>query len=80
MAEKTEVKNGVLMVTKTPAPTVETFDKNEIIGKRAEAQTVVDHLVLDVAKLQLDIATAQAEVAKLDVYLVDIDKVVEIIK
>ena len=80
MAEKTEVKNGVLMVTKTPAPTVETFDKNEIIGKRAEAQTVVDHLVLDAAKLQLDIATAQAEVAKLDAYLADIDKVVEIIK
>jgi len=76
MAEITEVKDGVLRITKTPAPTIETFDKNEVINKRAEAQTKVDHLILDAAKLQLDIATAQAEVAKLDVYLVDINKVV----
>jgi len=68
MAEITEVEDGVLKVTKTPAPTIETFDKKEVIGKRAEAQTKVDHL-------QLDLDVAKAEVAKLDAYLVDIDKV-----
>ena len=69
MAEKTEVTDGVLKVTKTPAPTIETFDKKEIEGKRAEAQTKVDHL-------QIDLDAAKTEVAKLDAYLVDINKVV----
>ena len=66
MAETKEVIDGVLRITKTPAPTIETFDKNEVINKRAEAQTKVDHL-------QLDLDAAKAEVAKLDAYLVDID-------
>jgi len=69
MAEITKVKDGVLTITKTPASTIETFDKKEVIGKRAEAQTKVDHL-------QLDLDAAKAEVAKLDAYLVEIDKVV----
>ena len=68
MAEIKEVIDGVLRITKTPAPTVETFDRKEVEGKRAEAQTKVDHL-------QLDLDAAKAEVAKLDAYLVDIDKV-----
>ena len=71
MAEKTEVIDGVLKVTRTPAPTVETFDKTEVINKRAEAQTKVDHL-------QIDLDTAKAEVAKLDAYLVDIGNIVAI--
>ena len=69
--EITKIVDGILTETKTPAPTVETFDKNEVIGKRAEAQTKVDHL-------QLDLDVAKAEVAKLDAYLVDIDKVMAI--
>ena len=68
MAEKTEVVDGELKVTKTPIETVETFSKNEVVGKRAEAQTKVDHL-------NIDLAEAQAEVDKIDAYLVDIDKV-----
>ena len=73
MAEKTEVIDGVLKVTRTPAPTIETFDKKEVEGKRAEAQTKVDHL-------QLDLDAAKAEVAKLDAYLVEINKIVAIPK
>jgi len=73
MAEITEVKDGVLRITKTPPPTVETFDKNEVINKRAEAQTKVDHL-------QIDLDAAKAEVAKLDTYLIDINKVIAIPK
>ena len=73
MAETKEVIDGVLRITKTPALTIETFDKKELEGKRAEAQTKVDHL-------QLDLDAAKAEVAKLDAYLVEIDKVVAIPK
>ena len=73
MAETKEVIDGVLRITKTPAPTVETFDKKEVINKRAEAQTKVDHL-------QIDLDAAKAEVAKMDKYLVDIDKVVVVTK
>ena len=73
MAETKEVIDGVLRVTKTPAPTIETFDKNEVINKRAEAQTKVDHL-------QIDLDAAKADVARLDAYLADIDKVVAVIK
>lgn len=78
MAEITEIKDGVLTVTKTPevVSTVETLTRKDVIGKRAEAQTIVDHLVFDAAKLQLDITTAQAKVAKLDAYLADIDKTI----
>jgi len=73
MAEKTEIVDGILKVTKTPAPTIETFDKKEVEGKRAEAQTKVDHL-------QIDLDAAKAEVAKIDAYLVEIDKVIAIPK
>jgi len=73
MAEITEVVAGVLRVTKTPVSTIETFDKNEVINKRAEAQTKVDHL-------QIDLDAAKAEVAKLDTYLIDINKVIAIPK
>jgi len=73
MAEIKEVIDGVLKVTRTPAPTIETFDKKEVEGKRAEAQTKVDHL-------QLDLDAAKAEVAKLDAYLVEINKIVAIPK
>ena len=73
MAEITEVKDGVLRITKTSAPTVETFDKNEVNNKRAVAQTIVDHL-------QIDLDAAKAEVAKLDTYLIDINKVIAIPK
>lgn len=71
MAEKIEVLDGVLKVTRTPAPTIETFEKKEVEGKRAEAQTKVGHL-------QLDLDAAKVEVAKLDAYLAEIDKVAEL--
>jgi hypothetical protein len=70
MAETKEVIDGVLKVTKTPAPTIETLSKDDVIGKRAEAQTKVDHLTIDLAE-------AQAEVDKLDAYLADINIAIE---
>lgn len=70
MEEVKEVIDGVLTITRTPEPMVETLTKEDVVGKRAEAQTVVDNLIID-------LAAAQAEVDKLDAYLVEIDKVVE---
>jgi len=55
MAEKTEVVEGVLKVTRTPAPTIETMTKDEVIGKRAEAQTTVDHLNIDLVNAQVEV-------------------------
>ena len=73
MAEQIEIINGVLRITKTTDPVIQTMSKDDLIGQRAEAQTKVDHL-------QVDLNAAKAEVAKLDMYLVDIDKTVEQIK
>jgi len=67
MAEKIEIVNGELKITKTPSVTVETLTKDDVINKRAEAQTKADHL-------QLDLDAAKAEMDKIDAYLVDIDK------
>ena len=69
MAETKEVIDGVLTVTKTSAPIIEILSKDDIVGKRAEAQTKVDHL-------KIDLDAAKAEVAKLDAYLVDINNAV----
>ena len=73
MAEQIEIINGVLRITKTTDPVIQTMSKNDLIGQRAEAQTKVDHL-------QINLDAAKAEVAKLDMYLIDIDKTVEQIK
>ena len=67
MAEKIEIVDGELQITKTPESTVSTMTRPEVVGKKAEAQTKVDHL-------ELDLATAQAEVTKWDDYLKEIDK------
>jgi len=71
MAEITKIVDDKIEITKTPEviSIVETLTRKDVVGKRAEAQTVVDHL-------QLDLDAAKAEVAKLDAYLVEIDKVV----
>jgi len=65
MAE--EIIDGKLKVTTTPATTIEIFARDELVGKRAEEQTKVDHL-------QLDLDAAKAVVAKIDKQIADIDK------
>jgi hypothetical protein len=67
MAEKIEIIDGKLKVTVTPDETISTMERDEVVGKIAEAQTKVDHL-------QLDLAAAEAEVTKWDNYLKEIDK------
>lgn len=67
MSTKTEVVNGEIKITKTPPPTIETLSRPEVVGKRAESQTKVDHL-------QIDLDAAQTEVDQWDAYLAEIDK------
>ena len=67
MAEKIEVVNGKLKLTKTPDEVISTMEREEVEGKKAEAQTKVDHL-------NIDLAEAQVEVAKWSNYLKEIDK------
>jgi hypothetical protein len=67
MSKKIEVVDGELKVTETPDSTITTMTREEVVGRKAEAQTKVDHL-------EIDLTTAQAEVTKWDDYLKEIDK------
>jgi len=55
MAEKIEIVNGELKLTKTGDVVITTMTKEEIVGKKAEAQTKVDHLNIDLAAAQLEV-------------------------
>jgi len=59
MAETSKIVNGAVEVTRTADVVVTTLTKDEVIGKKAEAQTKVDHL-------NIDLVAAQAEVTKWD--------------
>lgn len=67
MAENIEIVDGKLRVTKTPNEIISTMTREELIGKRAEAQTRVDHL-------QIDLEQAKVEVEKYDNYVQAIDE------
>ena len=66
MGESRKVVDGKLEITQMGNVVIETLDRDEIIGKRAEAQTKVDHL-------QLDLDEAQAVVDRYNVYVAEID-------
>ena len=59
MAETSKIVDGAVQVTRTADVVVTTMTKDEVIGKRAEAQTKVDYL-------NIDLVAAQAEVTKWD--------------
>ena len=59
MAETSKIVDGAVEVTRTADVVVTTMTKDEVIGKRDEAQTKVDHL-------NIDLVAAQAEVTKWD--------------
>ena len=67
MAETSKIVNGAVEVTKTADVVVTTLTKDEVIGKKAEAQTKVDHL-------NIDLVTAQAEVTKWDSLIQELEK------
>jgi len=68
MAEKTKINaDGDLEITKSEDVIVSTLSREDVVGKKAEAQTKVDHMTIDLAE-------AQTEVTKWDDYLTEIDK------
>jgi len=67
MAETIKVIDGKIEITKSQDVVISTMTKDEIIGKKAEAQTKVDHL-------NIDLVEAQAEVTKWDNRLKEMDK------
>ena len=67
MSKKTEIVNGELKITDTPDEVISTMTRKEVEGKKAEAQTKVDHL-------NIDLAEAVTERDKWDDYLKEIDK------
>jgi hypothetical protein len=67
MAETSKIVDGQLELTKTGDSVISTLTREEVVRKKAEVQTEVDHL-------KLDLAEAEIEVTKWDNYLVELDK------
>lgn len=67
MAKTSKVVDGKLELTDTGDTKITTMTRKEVVGKKAEAQTKVDHL-------KLDLADAELEVTEWDDYLKEIDK------
>ena len=66
MAETRRVVDGNIEITRTDEVVVETLTREEVEGKKAESQTTLDHL-------NIDVRNAQAEIDKWESYLVLID-------
>ena len=62
-----KVVDGKIEITKIGDTVITTMDLKEVIGKKAEAQTKVDHLNIDLAK-------AQAEVTEYDDMIKELEK------
>ena len=67
MAETSEIRDGKLELTETRDVVIITMTKEEVVGKVAEAQTIVDHL-------EIDLGDAQKEVTKWVNHLNEFDK------
>lgn len=67
MANIKKVVDGNLEITKTGDAVITTLSPEEVVGKRAEAQTKVDHL-------KIDLTEAQAEVDQWDVDIASMSK------
>lgn len=67
MAEKTKIVDGELELTTTGDSVISTMTRDEVVGKRAEVQTEIDHL-------EIDLAAKQTEWQEWDDYLKELDK------
>jgi len=67
MATTSKIVDGKIEITKTGDSVITTLDLKEVIGKRAEAQTKLDHI-------NIDREAAIAEVAKWDETIVELEK------
>ena len=66
MAKKSKKVGDLLEITTTGDDVIVTLTREEIVGKIAEAQTVVDHLSLDSAAAELDVQYWKDELAVYD--------------
>ena len=66
MAKTKQIVDGKLEIITTGDITIQTLTHEEVVGKKAEAQTKVDHL-------QIDLVEAQAEVTEWDDQLKELD-------
>lgn len=66
MAKTKQIVDGKLEITTAGPITIETLTHEEVVGKKAEAQTKVDHL-------QIDLVAAQTEVTGWDDQLAELD-------
>ena len=55
MAETSEIIDGQLKLTKTGDSVTTTMTRKEVIGKKAEAQTEVDHLIINLAAKEAEV-------------------------
>ncbi len=55
MAETSKIVDGQIEITKTGDTITTTMSLTEVIGKRAEAQTKVDHLNIDLVEAQVEV-------------------------
>lgn len=67
MSKTKQIVDGKLEITTTGDVAIQTFAREEVVGKKAGAQTKVDHL-------QIDLTEAQAEVIEWDDQLKEFDK------
>ena len=67
MATTSKVVDGKIEITKVGDTIITTMDLKEVIGKRAEAQTAVDHA-------KLDLATKEAVVTEYDDMIKELEK------
>ena len=56
MAEITSIVDGKLRIEKAQDVVITTMSKEEVIGRIAEIQTALDHLLIDVAAKQAELA------------------------
>ena len=67
MAKTSKIVDGELELTDTGDINITTMTREEVVGKKDEVQTAIDHL-------KLDLAAKQVEWQEWDDYLKEIDK------
>jgi len=65
--ETTKVVDGNIEITTTSDTKIETKSNEDLIGEKAEAQTKVDHLIIDLAEAQAKVDAIDAKIALLTV-------------
>lgn len=55
MAEETEIVDGKLKITNTLGSTIKTLTRKEVVGKKAETQTKLDHLNIDLVEVKVEL-------------------------